>query len=62
MTVLKEKHRQNAIGEGNNMYGRPSPQGSGNGWSGWYKERYFRSLRELMFLIYAERFGLNLIS
>jgi hypothetical protein len=34
-------------GKNNPMYGKPSPQGSGNGWSGWYKGWYFRSLREL---------------
>jgi len=38
-------------GEKNHMYGKPTPNGSGNGWKGWYKEHYFRSLRELMFMI-----------
>lgn len=38
-------------GEKNPMYGKPAPQGSGNGWSGWYKNHYFRSLLELMFII-----------
>lgn len=33
------------------MYGKPSPQGSGNGWSGWYKNWFFRSLRELSYMI-----------
>jgi len=32
------------------MYGKPSPEGSGNGWSGWYKGFYFRSLMELSFI------------
>lgn len=45
-------------GEKNGMFGKPSPQGSGNGWSGWYKGWYFRSLRELSFMInYIERFN-----
>lgn len=33
------------------MYGKSTPQGSGNGWSGWYKGWYFRSLRELSYVI-----------
>jgi hypothetical protein len=33
------------------MYGKPSPQGSGNGWANWYKGFHFRSLRELQFYI-----------
>jgi len=36
----------------NGMYGKPSPQGSGNGWCGWYNEFYFRSLLELSYLKY----------
>ncbi len=40
------------------MYGKPSPQGSGNGWSGWYKGWFFRSLLELSFMINViERFN-----
>ena len=31
-------------GEKNPMYGKPSPPGAGNGWSGWYKGWYFRSI------------------
>jgi len=43
-------------GSGNHMYGKPSPQGSGNGWSGWYKGKYFRSIMELSFIInYLEK-------
>lgn len=43
-------------GENNPMYGKPSPNGSGNGWSGWYKNWFFRSLRELSFMInYIEK-------
>lgn len=34
----------------NPMFGKPAPQGSGNGWSGWYQGFYFRSLRELSFI------------
>jgi len=39
-------------GSNNHMFGKPSPTGSGNGWSGWYKEYYFRSLLELSYLVY----------
>ena len=42
------------------MYGKPSPQGSGNGWSGWYKGWYFRSLLELSYMILViERFNIS---
>jgi len=50
-------------GKGNPMYGKPSPQGSGNGWSGWYKDWYFRSLKELSFMVnYIERYNHTWIS
>lgn len=45
--VLSEKFS----GKLNPMYGKPSPQGSGNGWSGWYKGWFFRSLRELAYVV-----------
>lgn len=45
-----KKHSFNNSGSKNSMFGKPSPQGSGNGWSGWYKGIYFRSLLELSFL------------
>lgn len=38
-------------GENNPMYGKPSPQGSGNGWSGWYMGHFFRSLIELSYMV-----------
>ena len=62
MEVMKAKQRVNSMGSNNPMFGKPSPKGSGNGYSGWYDNSYFRSLRELMFLIYAKRFKLNLKS
>lgn len=62
MASYKEKQRLNSSGENNPMFGKPSPKGSGNGWSGWYLGRFFRSLRELMFLIYAERYSIPLES
>jgi len=33
------------------MFGKPSPNGSGNGWKGWIDGKHFRSLRELVILI-----------
>ena len=52
---LKEKLSERFSGENNPMFGKPSPKGSGNGWSGWYKNFYFRSLLELSFLIREQR-------
>ena len=55
---FKVKQREAHSGEKNRMYGKPSPIGSGNGWSGWYKGWYFRSLKELSFMVKViERFG-----
>lgn len=51
MVTYREKQSVNSSGKNNPMYGRPSPQGSGNGWSGWYKGWYFRSLRELSYVV-----------
>jgi hypothetical protein len=48
---FKKTQSKNSSGENNPMYGKPSPQGSGNGWSGWYKNWFFRSLRELSYMI-----------
>lgn len=47
----KMKQSLNSSGEKNPMFGKPSPMGSGNGWSGWYKEWFFRSLMELSYMI-----------
>lgn len=51
MTELSEKRSDNVSGKNNPMYGKPSPKGSGNGWSGWYKGWFFRSLHELSYMI-----------
>jgi hypothetical protein len=63
----KEKLRKANLGKhegiNNHMYGKPSPTGSGNGWSGWYKNWFFRSIKELSFMITViERFKFNWIS
>lgn len=50
-------------GQNNPMFGRPSPQGSGYGWKGWYGDWFFRSLRELAYVINViEPNGLEWIS
>ncbi len=51
MERAKIKWSKASSGENNPMYGKPSPQGSGNGWSGWYKGWFFRSLIELSYMI-----------
>ena len=51
MDEYKKKQSINTSGKNNPMYGKPTPQGSGNGWSGWYKGWYFRSLHELSYMI-----------
>lgn len=47
----KKKWSASSSGEKNPMFGRPTPQGSGNGWKGWYKGWFFRSLRELSYMV-----------
>lgn len=57
-TKMRKQYTLSRSGKGNNMYGKPSPHGSGNGWSGWYKGWFFRSLKELSYMIYViERFN-----
>lgn len=57
---IKNKISLSSSGKNNPMYGKPSPIGSGNGWSGWYKGWYFRSLRELSYMInIIEKFNLK---
>jgi len=51
LKIMKKKISKAVSGQNNPMFGKPAPQGSGNGWSGWYKDYFFRSLRELSFII-----------
>ena len=61
--LLKNQMSKNSSGKNNPMFGKPSPNGSGNGWSGYYNNYYFRSLLELSFIInMAERFNFELKS
>lgn len=59
MEELKKKRSKNSTGKNNPMYGKPAPIGSGNGISGWYKGWYFRSLRELSFVLDCEEKGIS---
>jgi len=59
MQDFKLKQSKNNSGENNPMYGKPSPSGSGNGWSGWYKGLFFKSLKELSFIITLESKGVK---
>jgi hypothetical protein len=60
MIEYKQKQSKNSSGKNNPMYGKPSPNGSGNGWSGWYKNWFFRSLIELSYMInIIEKYNLS---
>lgn len=48
---IKEKIASKLRGEKSYRYGKPPAQGSGNGWSGWYKGWFFRSILELSYVI-----------
>lgn len=50
-------------GEKNYWFGKTPPFGSGNGWSGWYKGWYFRSLLELSYMVnIIEKNNMNWVS
>ena len=51
MIIAKKNWSKSSSGKNNGMYGKPSPQGAGNGWNGWYKGWFFRSLKELSYMI-----------
>jgi len=57
MIEFKKKQSVNNSGKNNNMYGKPSPNGSGNGWSGWYNDYFFKSLKELSCMLTFEKMG-----
>lgn len=48
---FKDRASQNNKGDKNPMYGKPTPNGAGNGWSGWYNNHFFRSLKELSYIV-----------
>ncbi len=51
MAILRKEKSIQTSGKNNPMYGKPAPQGSGNGWSGWYKGWFFRSIKELSYMV-----------
>lgn len=58
--IIRKKISDKVSGKNNPMYGKPSPSGSGNGWSGWYEGWFFRSLLELSYMVNViERFNLK---
>ena len=54
------KSKLGMFGPDNPQYGKPANYDSGAGWSGWYKNWYFRSIYELSFMInYIEKNNLK---
>lgn len=49
--LKRDRNRAASSGKNNPMFGKPAPRGSGGGWSGWYNDWFFRSLRELAFAV-----------
>lgn len=47
----KQELSERNSGQNNPMFGKPSPKKSGNGWKGYYKGHFFRSLLELTYLV-----------
>jgi hypothetical protein len=53
----RQKMSESLKGERNPRYGKPCAEGSGTGWSGWYKGWFFRSLGELRYVLETEKAG-----
>ncbi len=51
--------QQGSSGASNPMHNKPSPQGAGNGWKGWYRGHYFRSLREACCMLSLDQAGIE---
>jgi hypothetical protein len=47
----KAKVSAKSSGENNYWFGKTPPVGAGNGWQGWYKNWFFRSLHELFYMV-----------
>jgi hypothetical protein len=57
---FKKMRSEKMSGKNNHMYGKPTPKKSGNGWTGWYKNKfYFRSLRELSYVVKLDKLNLE---
>lgn len=48
---VREQRSKNVTGEKNPMYGKPPPKGVGISIQGWYKNWFFRSLKELSYML-----------
>jgi hypothetical protein len=57
MIASRAKWSLASSGSNNPMFGKPSPIGSGCGWSGWYRGHYFRSLLELSYMLKFDEEG-----
>ena len=62
MSKIKEGQSKRSSGKNNHSYGKVSHQRSGCGWKGWYKDHYFRSLREVAYMIYLDENNIPWIS
>lgn len=63
LSIFRKKNSDSNSGRKNPMFGKSSPMGSGNGWSGWYKGWFFRSLKELSYMInIIERYDIKWVS
>ena len=58
-TELRKRRSENSRGEKNPRYGKPSPIGQGNGWTGWYNGVLFASILELSFMIHCDKTGIK---
>lgn len=55
--LRRQRISKSMSGEGNPMFGRPAPLASGGGVKGWYKMHFFRSLRELAYMLQLDTDG-----
>lgn len=62
INALKEMNIGKFSGKNNPMYGKPSPEGSGRGIKGWYKDNFFRSLLELSYMIHLDENDVKFVS
>jgi len=60
--IIKNKLSINNRGSNNPMFGKPSPEGSGYGISGWYDNIFFRSILELYMIKYLIDNNIEFIS
>lgn len=62
MESYRQKRSDNNTGSKHPNFGKPPPKSASWGLTGWFNNFYFRSSKELMFLIYAKRFNLKVVS